>query len=189
MDQRHIDYVQNLLQQGYTESQIHMYLSQHDWPATAIDAVFARLRQTTAPSHPATQIADQPTDVYAQQPQSYPGMFGRRINRIGFLLGGIYMIPLLALPLILGIISASQSSGAFRILDILAILISIIGVIAAFPINISLMMRRLHDVGLSGAVLILYLLFARGKEGVNQYGPPVRSLNFLVVLGFKKPVA
>lgn len=124
-------------------------------------------------------------------------MFKRRINRIGFLLGGIYLLPLLILSFVFDIISAAHSSAAFRVLDVVSILISIMGFIAAFPINISLLMRRLHDVGLSGAfslfifvplagaVLVLYLLFARGKKETNQYGPPVQSLNFLVVLGFK----
>jgi uncharacterized membrane protein YhaH (DUF805 family) len=42
-------------------------------------------------------------------------------------------------------------------------------------------------VPLLGTIFYLYLQFAPGNKTANKYGPSVETLNFWVVLGFKKP--
>lgn len=135
------------------------------------------------------------------------GMFERRIGRLGFFLGQIYMllwfiIPLLAYALINYSASTSGNSdpaASMPLVNVAFFIIAAVGVILILPVTISLYIRRLHDLGLSGWLtllefvpvvnlgLSLYLLFAPGNEGANQYGPAVNDNRPLVALGLSKP--
>ncbi|MDB5169625.1 MAG: spoU [Candidatus Saccharibacteria bacterium] len=130
-------------------------------------------------------------------------MFDRRINRIGYLLGNVYLwLMLLGGAGIASIADAAKGTSWEAIGTIVGFvggLLIIAAVVVLLPITFSLAVRRLHDVGRSWAYLLLtfipfggillglYLLFARGESAPNQYGLPVRDNRFFVVLGPQKP--
>lgn len=137
-----------------------------------------------------------------QQASASIGMFDRRINRIGFLLGFIYAIApfILAIILELSIRTTNLSTSLYAtVINIIALLLGFISFILLIPITISLYMRRLHDINRSGGytfllliplmaqLLFLFLLFKAGNKHNNKFGMPIHSNNYLVVLGFKKP--
>jgi len=129
------------------------------------------------------------------------GMFERRIDRLGFILGFIYSFVVMAIPFLLElIIRITGLSGSIAtVINIITILLGM-GLIGLYTVvAISLDIRRLHDLNQPGALVLLafvplinfglfiYLLFVPGTNGPNQYGPPINSHNIWVVLGFKKP--
>ncbi|HSX52834.1 MAG TPA: DUF805 domain-containing protein [Patescibacteria group bacterium] len=133
------------------------------------------------------------------------GMFDRRINRTGFLLAYPYLLLPLLIPIFLQLVIVGHSSdsahptGLTAIVNIFSLLISLVILILFMPAGISVYVRRLHDINQSGswaflvlvpflsALLWLYLVFAPGTKESNKYGMPVKSLNYWVVLGFKRP--
>ncbi len=150
---------------------------------------------------------DQPT-----QPQTQPnlGMFKRRMGRLAFLLSIVYILaPFLIVALLQFVVHfalASSNSGNTNpnslsaIINIISLLIGIVGVVLLIPVFISSYVRRLHDVNQSGLlvllifvplanlILFLFLLFVPGTAGANEYGNPVDSYNYWVVMGLKKPL-
>lgn len=172
--------------------------------------------QPMAPPQPTNTVQPvqqaQPLNSTPVAPQITPqlqsmGMFERRIGRLGFILGQIYMmlwfiIPVLAYALINYSASTSGNSNpaaSMPLANAAVFLIGAVGVILTLPVTISLYVRRLHDIGQSGWLtlltfvpivslgLYLYLLFAPGNDGVNQYGPTVNDNRPLVALGVAKP--
>ena len=157
---------------------------------------------------PVNNPQQQPSPYQTTQPQSPPklGMFERRIGRLGFFLGIVYWAAILFIPIILQLLIRAVSRGSLSpnaltsLLNIISILSGIAGVILFIPIVISLYVRRLHDLDQSGLltflwlvpivnfIFYLYLQFAPGNKNLNQYGPPIPSLNYWVVIGIKKPL-
>lgn len=148
--------------------------------------------------------AAQQSQPTTQQPARPNGSLGR-ISRLGFLLGWVYMVGIilahLALVVVVSLIGmilpdvpARALSVVFNIVNALLNL-GEIGMILV--VGTMLVIRRLHDLNLSGwaallyfvplvgAFMMLYLFFAPGKEP-NKYGPPFTSRNFWVVLDFRK---
>ena len=132
--------------------------------------------------------------------QNNKGMFGRRIGRLGFLLSFIIWV---LLPLVVVFIEAFNRNinitGIRGVVNIACLILLGAILIWSIPLFVSLYVRRLHDLNMSGLyallilvpivnlILLLYLLFAPGKDKKNMYGKPVDSLNIMVMLGFKKP--
>ena len=146
------------------------------------------------------------TPLAPMSPEPTGGMFERRIGRLGYFLGRIYLLaPVMVLMLIafflipaLGL-DPVEGGIAATIVNTLLFILGIPLVIIAVIVPLSPEVRRVHDLGLRwpwilvgiiplvNVVFALYLLFAPGQPGANQYGEPVTSLKFLDVLGFTKP--
>ncbi len=144
------------------------------------------------------------SQTYISNQASYSGMFHRRIGRLGFFLGFLYLIAAFLIPVIayaafnlLG--GIGPESIWTRIMNIFLFLFSAILIIAVFPITFSLYIRRLHDVNQSGLLsllallapvslfLYMYLQVVPSNNANNTYGPEVHDNSPLVVLGLKKP--
>ena len=130
------------------------------------------------------------------------GMFDRRINRIGFLLGFIYSLVPFFVASILELSTRSinlSTSFLASAVNGIAVILGLISIIVFIPISISLFMRRLHDINKSGGyaflllvpiigqLLFLFLVFVPGNKQSNIFGMPVHSSNYWVTIGFKKP--
>jgi len=130
-----------------------------------------------------------------------------RIGRLGFLVGIIYLVAILIVPVSLPLIVRLELIVMKPVTDlepifivfIISSLLEICVFVLLIPRIIRLFVRRLHDVNRSGKfvflilipffnlLLFLYLLLKPGTAGVNQYGATIKSFNFWVVLGYKKP--
>jgi len=141
---------------------------------------------------PPQSIYPEPEATHTPQPTAQPqtqGMFSGRLNRIGYFLGGLYLIiPLL---IVLGIqflirgsaLSASSRGG----INIISVLVGLVAVILIIPAGLSLGIRRWHDLNQSGWLVLLnlipfvsiitgiMLLFVPGTKGPNTYGSPDSS--------------
>ena len=135
------------------------------------------------------------------------GMFDRRIGRLGYLLGFFYLfVPVILLFILLFILTPLVGGRGFgeenvvtTVLNIITFIVGAVFIVLFIPVVISLYVRRLHDLNKSWVWILLtlvpvvdfffglYLLFAPGDKEANQYGEPIASLDFLTVLGFKKP--
>lgn len=147
----------------------------------------------------------QPQPVNQPQVQGM-GMFQRRIGRLGFLLGQVYIALFFFVPiLIYAVINFTTSTveggsgGSNPILNIILFLWGAVGLIFLIPVIVSIYVRRLHDIGQTGLLTLLafipfasiifylYLQFVPGNESANQYGPRVNDNRPLVALGLAKP--
>lgn len=207
-------YVVQQRAQGVSDEALRAALLAQNWSPQVVDAV---LQPTAAPAAMNSQTAAyspqlqaeyqaQPTAaVAAESPEPadegfIQGMFGRRIGRLGLLLGSLYFLAVIA---VLGLIA-----GVFQVIDVdvvsqlgflLMVLIIVVCYLVYLPIAISLTVRRLHDLGKTGWLVLLglvpvanlglaiYTLFFPGEPGANQYGDPVHDNRLAVVLGFKAP--
>ena len=82
-------------------------------------------------------------------------------------------------------------------LSLIILVVSQILTLITFIFIARLFIRRLHDIGHSGLLLLLllvpiigwvflfYLIFKKGENRVNSYGPPASFRNPLIILGFK----
>lgn len=128
--------------------------------------------------------------------------FKRRIGRLGYLLGHVYLaLAGVALLIVLFILMPALSlfeDGPFRLVMTLPLFIIGMAVVAVSILSqLSLLVRRLHDLGhewywmlllivpVVGFVFSLYLLLMPGKQGPNEWGEPDTSLEFLTVIGLK----
>lgn len=160
-----------------------------------VQAVPMQQAINVAPQQPVGQYRGAPQQVYTQgAPAQYPPQAARPENGIkemffsfeGRLNRQRYLLRVLALGLVDSIITfvleslmmgafLSGSSGAAIVMGLLFLLIAVFFMIA----GISLGVRRCHDLDKSGWYLLagiliipgLYLIFAKGTEGQNQYGP------------------
>ena len=122
-------------------------------------------------------------DLYIYGMKNYAKFQGRacRMEAISFML--VYTVLFAALFIISAIFAANQNTGAIGgLLSLLAIIVALAHLIPGFAV----MARRLHDLNLSGWLLVLYfipilnifasivffvlLYFIPGTEGDNQYG-------------------
>lgn len=187
---------------------------QNNTQAISEAPAFQAAPPTVPPVAPPNQDAIVATDTNQQEYQATPATtpettaeakkttFGGRIGRLGYFLGHVYIAFTLAAFLILMFVIAPALSllddGPLRI--ILSIPLFLIGatVIALILLaQISLIIRRLHDLGrpwfwilltllpVVDFIFALYLIFVPGQEGSNQWGEPMSSRNYLKVLGFK----
>ncbi|HYH74415.1 MAG TPA: DUF805 domain-containing protein [Candidatus Saccharimonadales bacterium] len=128
-------------------------------------------------------------------------MFQRRIGRLGFLLGMVYSYSALVAAILLlmgigasGILPDSLDGPGLAIFNIFILLLNLAAWGFAVIVSVSLVVRRLHDLNLSGwgallycvplvgLLLILFLFFKPGKEP-NKYGPRITSLNYWGIIG------
>lgn len=160
-----------------------------------VQAVPMQQANHAAPQQPVGQYRGAPQQVYTQgAPAQYPPQAARPENGIkemffsfeGRLNRQRYLLRVLALGLVDSIITfvleslmmgafLAGSSGTGIVIGLLWLLIFVFFMI----IGISLGVRRCHDLDKSGWYLLagiliipgLYLIFAKGTEGQNQYGP------------------
>jgi uncharacterized membrane protein YhaH (DUF805 family) len=157
------------------------------------------------------QPYQQPWPAAAPSPVAPPalahagGMFERRIGRIGFLLGLVYAYSVLAVSIALlmfvgrtGLLPEDLDGAGLAIFNIFVLLLNLASWGFMLVVSLSLIVRRLHDLNLSGwaallyfiplvgLVLILFLLFKPGHEP-NKYGPRITSLNYWGIVGLKTP--
>ncbi len=142
---------------------------------------------TQNPSEPVAPVQASP-NVSSVSPQQSPdpsqpakslGMFGRRMGRLSYFLGGFYaLLPLVIVAILLiishfvmtpsstnlssGMYSSNMNSQALSssnsgsgILNVIAIIVGIASVIMIIPISISLQIRRWHDLDKSGWFILL----------------------------------
>ena len=160
-----------------------------------VQAVPMQQAINAAPQQPVGQYRGAPQQVYTQgAPAQYPPQAARpengikemffsfegRLNRQRYLLRALgvgfvnSVIAFVLESLMMGAFLAG-SSGTGIVIGLLWLLIFVFFMI----IGISLGVRRCHDLDKSGWYLLagiliipgLYLIFAKGTEGQNQYGP------------------
>ena len=142
----------------------------------------------------AQPVNSSPQSTYATTPAVGTGFFGGRLGRLGFLMALVYVLIYFILTVILVI--AGHGSP---IINILVLLMGMIGVLAVLPITISTHIRRWHDLGQSGWLILLgllpfvgllttvLLLVLPGTSGPNKYGAThPKSLSPKVIFGFSK---
>lgn len=176
-----LDFVLQSLEQGYSEEEIRTTLEDRDLNPEYIDELFAYAElsdattvtlppeQTTSPpSKQLTPAAPIPTQTEpTPQPSiispSQTGVFSGRIGRVAYLLGGVYANIIMFSPTLL-IISVQfllpgfqlKSIGTIGLIAILVVYLVLF--IFTTLINISLIIRRLHDIGKSGKLALIALL-------------------------------
>ncbi|PWU23734.1 hypothetical protein C5B42_01755 [Candidatus Cerribacteria bacterium 'Amazon FNV 2010 28 9'] len=115
-------------------------------------------------------------------------LFQGRINRRTFILGILTVFLCMMIPLLL-MSFFFPSSGSFEssFSTIIFFLIWLVVSICGLTINLSLFIRRWHDLGKSGwfillqlvpyinLLFVLYLLFAQGQSKKNRFGSPPSS--------------
>ncbi|MFH1187037.1 MAG: DUF805 domain-containing protein [Candidatus Levyibacteriota bacterium] len=123
-------------------------------------------------------------------------LFKGRINRRNLVLGLISSLSIYFI--ILGNLFYIVTSISNIFVFIFAGMLYAISLISVLTFNISLQVRRWHDLGLSGnyvflnliltVFVILYVCLKRGQQEDNKYGSkPSKKLNFLsVILGIDK---
>src|ERR1700757_688523 len=136
-------------------------------------------------------------------------MFNGRIDRIGYLLGSLYVfVPLLAVIVLYAIINfilnaagvSEGGGGVFHsMINIVLYLFGIVSMVLLIPASIGIQVRRWHDIGQTGWLTLLsfvpfvgwitffILLFAPGKNDGNTYGAPASPRGLVpVLLGKRK---
>ncbi len=162
-----ITFVKQSLAEGHSEADIRATLQQRQFSTQSIDILFASARRINQPE-------TQPPVV--GQPRT--GMFDRRVGRLDFFLGGLYVqIPsvliYLSIFFLSFLFSHSQPTYNLILLFILVIIIFLLSLLQIF-ISISLTVRRLHDFGrpwklllidfIPAVVAILWLLAQAGGQ-------------------------
>jgi len=104
------------------------------------------------------------------------GMYNGRIGRLGYLVGLIYLIPVLIIvSMVMALVFGHTTGQTYNLVESLIVLIMA-------PLSFSLVIRRWHDLGSSGwmslllfvplvdLVVVLILLFAPSAVDTNKYG-------------------
>lgn len=117
-------------------------------------------------------------------------MYSGRIDRVGFFAGSAFLLLPLLLPLALyytfiGMVGTNGADASIADSVTKLVLFFVWAVwLLLLPIYFGLMIRRLHDIGMSGwlsllhlvpftnIVLYVMLLLVPGSAGSNHYGPP-----------------
>jgi uncharacterized membrane protein YhaH (DUF805 family) len=153
---------------------------------------------SATPAPPITPV----TPSHTQQ-----GVFTGRIGRLGYLLGVLYIaaayvvIVLLYALVIFGATQSGKSpsgSPLLAVVNVVAFLFGAALVLVGIPVGIGMQIRRWHDMGHSGwlvllafvpfanLVLFVFMFFVPGSAGPNQYGETYSgSLSPLRVYGLK----
>lgn len=119
-----------------------------------------------------------------------------RIGRLRYLAyNSIFILFAALLGILAAIFVPMMASGGSSILMMIGgLLIAALG-IAMLVLSIAFMVRRLNDAGRSGwfslilfiplvnFALILYLVFAKGSEGMNQFGAPAGDNHMGIYIG------
>lgn len=128
-------------------------------------------------------------------------LFSGRLSVGGYWMGQLYLL-LLVLTLIVALAGIGQqfyylTADPFMSLVTFAIFTggSVLFIFSLVLLELSLFVRRSHDIAKLGSddPMLFYffhgpmLLFGKGDSQTNKYGPPVTSVNPLVVLGLKAP--
>ena len=160
-----------------------------------------------APTPTPTTPVVTPAPVPAKQ-----GIFNGRVGRLGYLLGVLYIaaayvILILAFVIVSSVLHQSSTavsntltatSLASTILNVIIFILAMILLITAIPIGIGMQIRRWHDLGHSGWLILLglipfanfvvfvFMFFIPGTAGPNPYGEAYTgSLAPLKVYGIK----
>jgi uncharacterized membrane protein YhaH (DUF805 family) len=134
-------------------------------------------------------------------------MFAMRIGRIGYILGVFYLSVMVGAYIVFANLLIASASylplkGVFAVVFVVILgpllyLFRVAFVLLIITCPISLFIRRLHDMNLSGwlwlllfiplvdVLLLLGIVFKPGTRGPNNYGMPMRELGLLKILGFK----
>lgn len=173
-------YVATERARGVADDAIKASLLSSGWNVGDIDAALSAY---------AGNVVGGTTIPGARRDWTFMGMFTGRLNRweyfVACVLFGVLMFAILFLASlgIAAMFGASDQTSAGMGAAITVVLFIVV-VLASLPISLSLSVRRLHDIGLSGWFILLQfipvvnflmglaLLFWPGNPGVNQYGPP-----------------
>ena len=119
------------------------------------------------------------------------GIFNGRMGRLEYLLGALYMAAayiILIAVYALGNYAFTQSSTSSTgspfstVVNVIVFLLGAVLVITVIPVSIGMQIRRWHDMGHSGwlvllafvpfanFVIIVFMFFVPGTAGPNQYG-------------------
>lgn len=133
-------------------------------------------------------------------------MFSGRIGRLGFLLGHIYVnVPFIVIILVYALVNAlvgDMPDNALRMgANIVLFLIGLVWILLSWIVSIDLAVRRWHDLGQTGwlvllsllpvvnLIVILVQLIVPGNPGPNRYGVQVSGLGVMQVLFHKYPAS
>lgn len=141
-----------------------------------------------------------PPALQSDSPLNAKGRFGR-LSYLAwyFMLSVVAFVVMLVVGMIFGISAAAigqAESGTFGGMSGVAILIFAVIYIVLIYFTIVFTIRRLHDLNKTGwlsllflvplvnIVFGLYVLFAKGSQGVNNYGPQRPTLGWEKVVGW-----
>lgn len=141
---------------------------------------------------PTSSVGD---ETYAPQMFSFSGRIGR-LRYMAYQTTAIVLIYLVFG--ILGAVVVGMSANAspnFAAIGVIGILAMLLGFAAILIVTLTYVKRRLNDCGVSGwwGILVfvplvnllvsLFLVFAPGTQGANDYGPAPEKNSVLVVIG------
>lgn len=119
-----------------------------------------------------------------------------RIGRLRYLAyNSIFVLFFILVGILAAILLPMMMSGGSSVLMIVAGLVGVILAIVMTVLSFAFMVRRLNDTGRTGWLsllifvpllnfaLLLYLIFAKGTEGMNQYGAPAKDNHIGIYIG------
>ena len=117
-----------------------------------------------------------------------------RLNRWAYFVAGIKLFLMALIPYIMlgiGAVMLEADSGAANILGLFFLLPSLVLVLPFIAASLMLQIRRCHDLGHSGWIILiglipyvnilfyLYIIFCPGTKGANQYGEdPLQQVSY-----------
>ena len=180
-------YVDAQRTKGVPDDKIHQSLLTSGWTEEIAQQIMTVTPQTSVP-------AAVPPSVIGASPAEEHGLYKGRIGRLGYLAAAVYVALYFIIAIGIGFIGRGS-----RVMNIVAILMGVVGVVAILLLSISLNVRRWHDIGQSGwltllslipavgGIVFIVLLLIPGNDGPNQYGPrPAKSFSPKVIFGFSK---
>lgn len=165
-------YIYSQRQAGVSDEALSRALMSSGWPPEIVNELLGVPLPSAHMSPGDVVAAPKRSDSNAQH-----SIFAGRIGRLGYLLGGLY--PLLIL---VSIAALTALVGHSRIVSIVSLLIGMAVIVAIIPLSISLHIRRWHDLGQTGWLILLgfipliniivaiLLLILPGTKGHNEYG-------------------
>jgi len=169
------DYIAGQRRNGVSDGTIYQTLVASGWQADMVNSALEANPPAPQPNYPPQYQNQAVSPIEAQNTSK--GFFKGRLNRLGFLVVFVYYMVYSAITI--GIGFAGQGSN---VIGLVTIVMSLVGVLAALLLGISIHIRRWHDVGQSGwmtllafvplfgLVISLALLFIPGTKGPNAYG-------------------
>lgn len=185
-------YIAEQRRNGVSDGTISQTLVSSGWQADMVNAALETNPPVPQPNYPPQYQNQAVSPIETQNTRN--GFFRGRLNRLGFLLVLVYYIVYFLIGL--GIAYVAHGSN---VLGIITVVMSLVGVLVAIPLGISIHIRRWHDIGQSGwmtllvfiplfgLVISLSLLFIPGTKGPNAFGARAQaSLAPKDILGLRR---
>lgn len=187
-----LSYIEVQRRNGIADGTIYQSLVAAGWPAPTVQQLLYPV--SSQPLNTVGTQSEAPARSLSVAEPPHNGFFHGRLSRLGFLMALVYVLIYFVVPAIL-----TFAGRGSRIINMLAILMGVLGVLAVIPITISIHIRRWHDFDKSGwltllgllpfvgLIMTIVLLFAPGTSGPNKYGSAhPKSLSPKAIFGLSK---